>query len=413
LKALDCRRPRLHNAVGSVFPQFAPMNSAQTQNRETQSYWRRVAVTMSLSLFVCFSQVSAAAAQVGQPKRITSVWTATTAQGSRVHVVSDSPVNDYEGYTRGGQFYVKIPFADLPEARGSLLGRGFDDVKIQRYGDGIIITFRLQPGTAARVEQAANRLEVVFTTPGGPRNGVAGARETDDVMGAGGRTMSDSVGQSPATSPSSSGGGVDGRKAGRDNRNSGSSEKSGPTRPNERTPSPSPSPSVSHTTAASPAAPGLSSSASPGGSPASRATPRSSESSNRPSPTVTPNRAASSTDNDWKSRVHYWRVWAELNWVPIVIGVLIALALLVLLFFWRAAKRARGDAAEAAPASLEAVAVASPSPTREAAQSVSAAPIAAGPTQSPAARQTYSSKVAPSEQFEQQGEEPEREVFEL
>jgi len=384
----------------AAFP-LAPMNSSQTQNRESQRYWRRVAATLSLSFFVWFCQAPVAAAQVEKPKRITSVWTATNAQGSRVHVVSDSPVNDYEGYTRGGHFYVKIPFADLPAARGSLLGRGFDDVKIQRYGDGIIITFRLQPGTAARVEQAANRLEVVFTTPGGPRSGVAGARETDDVVGAGVRTISDSAGQSPATLPSSGSGGVDGRKAGRDNRNSASSEKSGPTRPNERTPSPSPSPSISHAAAVSTPAKGLSNSASPGGSSASR---------------PTPNRAASSTDNDWKSRTHYWRVWAELNWVPIMIGIVIVLALLVLLFFWRAAKRTHGDAAdrpEPAPAPLEAVAVASPSPTSEAAPSVSAASIAAGQTQSPAARQTYSSKVVPSEQVEHQGEEPEREVFEL
>jgi hypothetical protein len=99
-----------------------------------------------------------------------------------------------------------------------------------------------------------------------------------------------------------------------------------------------------------------------------------------------------------------------------MVGVLIALALLVVLFFWRAAKRSRGDAAdwaEPTQAPSETVAVASPSPNSEAAQSVSAAPIAAGQTQAPAAGHTNSSNATPSEEVKHQGEEPEREVFEL
>src|SRR5467141_31727 len=134
------------------------MNSSPIKNSSKDR--RKVAVTLSLSLLVSLS-LRPAIAQLRSPKRITSVWTATTADGSRVHVLADSPVNDYEAYTRGGRFYVKIPLADLPSARGSLLGRGFDDVQIQRYGDGIILSFRLQPGTAAHVQQNFNRLEII------------------------------------------------------------------------------------------------------------------------------------------------------------------------------------------------------------------------------------------------------------
>jgi hypothetical protein len=432
------------------------MNSSQTQNRGLQSARCRVAVTLSLSLLVFFTLLPATA-QVRTPKRITSVWTATTAEGSRVHVVSDSPVNDYEGYTRGGRFYVKIPLADLPTARGSLLGRGFDDVQIQRYGDGIIISFRLQPGTSARVEQAANQLEVVFTTPGGSRSAVAGARDIDEATRTRARRTSDSAGPSPTTMPLSSGGsrserrpsgprhvrsvsesvrrpttgtsarnsntsGNQGSKPSQGNQNSSSAESSTPTRPSERTPSPSPSLHSSPTPATSPTTTpsGLSASASPVSSPASVATPRASQAASQASSQVSPAstlyNATSTQKSDWKSRAHYWKVWAELNWVPITVGVVIALAVLVLLFFWRAAKRGRGDEAdraESTPAQSEKAPVASPSPGSEAAQSVSAAPVATGRTQSPAADKTHSTIATPSEHVKPQGEEQEREVFEL
>ncbi|MCU1267161.1 MAG: hypothetical protein JWM21_3479 [Acidobacteria bacterium] len=427
------------------------MNSSQTQHSGSQSNRRGTVLTLSLSLVVCFNLLPVIA-QVRSPKRITSVWTATTAEGSRVHVVSDAPVNDYEGYTRGGRFYVKIPLADLPTARGSLLGRGFDDVQIQRYGDGIIISFRLQPGTSARVEQAANRLEIVFTTPAGSRSAVAGARETDDANRTRARRIADSAGPSPATSPASAreersirrpsghrhlrsgagavgttsrvetarnsgSSGVKGSKPERDSRNSGPAEKGTPTRPNTEVSSGA-STSARPTPAATPTRTpsSLSGSASPAGTPASVATPRPSESYSQLSSSPTPNKTATTRDNDWKSRAHYWRVWAELNWLPILIGVLVALALLVLLFFWRAAKRSRGDAADWDESSNETVASTKAAPeslTAGASQSVDPTPVAPVQTQTAAAGQTHSSNAAPSEQVNHQGEEAEREVFEL
>lgn len=427
------------------------MNSLQNQNLGSQSHRRRIGITLSLSLFIFFNLLPVTA-QRG-PKRITSVWTATTAQGSRVHVVSDSPINDYEGYTRGGRFYVKIPLADLPSARGSLLGRGFDDVQIQRYGDGIIISFRLQPGTLARVEQAANRLEVVFTTPGSARSAVAGARETEDATRTRARRISDSDGPASSTTPNSSSrresserrttgqrrqrptsgfvaqrttgssprnnsaSGVYGNKP-KDNGNSSASEKAAPTpaaaAKSSPTPTPvsSPSPISSPTTTPS----GRSGSASPNATPNAPATPAASEPSGQPLSVATPSKAASSKDSDWRSRVHYWRVWAELNWVPLLVGVLVVVALLVPLFFWRAAKRSRGDEPELTQTKQDAsetVAVASPSPTSDARQSAGAAASTTSQTQSPAASDNTSSNATPSEPVKHQGEEPEREVFEL
>jgi hypothetical protein len=67
--------------------------------------------------------------------------------------------------TRGQSVLRKDTQASPPATTGSLLGRGFDDVQIQRVGDGILISFRLQPATTARVEQKTNRIEIVFSIP--------------------------------------------------------------------------------------------------------------------------------------------------------------------------------------------------------------------------------------------------------
>ena len=45
----------------------------------------------------------------------------------------------------------------------------------QRSGDGTVLSFRLQPGATAHVEQRANKLDVVVTVPGGSP-GVASSR---------------------------------------------------------------------------------------------------------------------------------------------------------------------------------------------------------------------------------------------
>src|SRR5437016_3728349 len=65
----------------------------------------------------------------------------------------------------GDRFYVKIPRSEVPRAE-TVRGRGFADVKAQRTGDSTVVSFRLQPGATAHVEQRGNKLDVVFTVPG-------------------------------------------------------------------------------------------------------------------------------------------------------------------------------------------------------------------------------------------------------
>src|SRR5437016_13796283 len=66
----------------------------------------------------------------------------------------------------GDRFYVKIPRSEVPRAE-TVRGRGFADVKAQRTGDSTVLSFRLQPGATAHVEQRGNKLDVVVAVPGG------------------------------------------------------------------------------------------------------------------------------------------------------------------------------------------------------------------------------------------------------
>src|SRR5713101_3243684 len=104
----------------------------------------------------------------GKRQRVATLRSSDSPEGSRVALSSDQSLSDYEAYRRGDRFYVKIPAADVPRAE-AMRGRGFADVKVQRGADSTVISFRLQPGATAHVEQRANRLEVVFSAPGTAR----------------------------------------------------------------------------------------------------------------------------------------------------------------------------------------------------------------------------------------------------
>src|SRR5712692_698683 len=101
----------------------------------------------------------------GKRQHVATLRSSDTAEGSRVAINSDQSLSDYEAYRRGDRFYVKIPAADVPRAE-AVRGRGFADVKAQRSGDSTVVSFRLQPGATAHVEQRLNRLDVVIALPG-------------------------------------------------------------------------------------------------------------------------------------------------------------------------------------------------------------------------------------------------------
>jgi hypothetical protein len=105
------------------------------------------------------------AAQSKNQKRIFSLQIGEASEGARVTVVSDSALNDYEAFRRGDRFYVRIPSADFVAGKPGFRGDGFEDVQVQKVGDSVVVSFKLQPGATARVDQRANHLDVIFSSP--------------------------------------------------------------------------------------------------------------------------------------------------------------------------------------------------------------------------------------------------------
>lgn len=172
--SLDCKRRGSDNETGDI-PFIAPMkikflNSLILENKQRCG--------VALLLFVCLGlfALTPGAAQLRNQRRITALQLGEAAEGSRVTVVSDSPLNDYEAFRRGDRFYVKIPLADFTSALPHFRANGFEDVQVQKAGDGLIVSFKLQPGASARVDQRGNRLDVIFSAPNrSPFNNAASA----------------------------------------------------------------------------------------------------------------------------------------------------------------------------------------------------------------------------------------------
>jgi hypothetical protein len=133
-------------------------NSTVVSNR-----WRCGALFVASVCVVWIAFISIAA-QLKVQKHVTSVEMNQASEGARVTVISDSTLNDYEAFRRGDRFYVKIPLAEFSFAQPRFHGNGFDDVQVQKVGDSVVVSFKLQLGASARVEQRANRLEVIFNS---------------------------------------------------------------------------------------------------------------------------------------------------------------------------------------------------------------------------------------------------------
>ena len=125
----------------------------------------RYSIALLASLFSIWLALTPGAAQSKNQKRITSLQIGEVNEGSRVTVFSDSALNDYEAFRRGDRFYVRIPLADFTATKPGFRGDGFEDVQVQKVGDSVVVSFKLQPGATARVDQRSNRLDVIFSSP--------------------------------------------------------------------------------------------------------------------------------------------------------------------------------------------------------------------------------------------------------
>ena len=132
--------------------------------------WRCGAIFVASICLVWVAFISSSA-QLKTQRHVTSLQLGEAGTGARVIINSDLALNDYEAFRRGDHFYVKIPLAEFAFAQPGFHGNGFDDVQVQRVGDGVVISFKLQLGASAHVDQHGNRLDVIFTAPNrGQRN---------------------------------------------------------------------------------------------------------------------------------------------------------------------------------------------------------------------------------------------------
>ena len=169
-ETLDCAKRESHNLNGSP-PLYCPMK-LNSINTIFQGISRHHIVFVLVLLMLVICGISSSLAQKNPQKRITSLQFGELAEGSRVSVFSDSALSDYEAFRRGDRFYVRIPLADFTASQPNFRGDGFDDVQVQRSGDSILISFKLQLGANARVDQRSNRLDVIFTAPNSAANRV-------------------------------------------------------------------------------------------------------------------------------------------------------------------------------------------------------------------------------------------------
>ncbi|MBV9210851.1 MAG: HEAT repeat domain-containing protein, partial [Acidobacteria bacterium] len=133
-----------------------------------KNYWRLVLVALIFiaPLLLAGLRTGAEASSQAQAKKtLTRLNTSETPEGSNITITSDSPLNDYSAYRSGDRFYVLIPAADASRVANGLRGRGFADVRAQKRGNDVLLSFRLLQGATARVSQKFNRLEILITVP--------------------------------------------------------------------------------------------------------------------------------------------------------------------------------------------------------------------------------------------------------
>lgn len=312
----------------------------------------------------------------GKSPRVTTLHSRDSQEGSRVAISSDQSLNNYEAYRRGDHFYVKIPATDVPRAE-AVRGRGFADVKALRAGDSTVLSFRLQPGATAHVEQRANKLDVVVTVPGGTSTAPDRARESarssanDQFRGA----QPNLRGTAPKTANKNEVSRNNSTTVAPTDLNSNKKAASSNTAPAKATPTPVPTPSPK-------SSPTPKSGATPTPTPQKALVAKA-------SPTATPvtqTTQAQPRNDFWsrmKERGQYWILLAQLNPIPVAVGAaLLVLIIGMLLFQRRRAKATRRVKPASAPAkkvtsvpATEATATTTPesSPAFEAAMPVVAA----------------------------------------
>lgn len=355
--------------------------------------WRALTLLLAFAGFVSFILIEAGAqgrrSRPGQNvssgaspqqtprKNIASVRSMDTSDGSRVTITSDVPLNDYEAYWGGDRFFVIIPNAEITyqnvqTLQASLRGRGFQDVRIERKGNDLVFSFRMQYGFRARPEQKFNRLDIILTAPPGTTytpnantrptgtqgSGTSTANRTNTGTGTGTSVTTGGQLGSGTTAGTSTGGGLtsssgggrrtSGRWRGRSGYSGygGGGDRSGagltiPTLPSEiqasQTPSPTPLATGTPSTATTTASPGASpvtgdSTAQANASPATSLSPTPEQiARNEPPVTAPPVTSTSNTDAPAPAPTTGFAAAVRQYWLPLLIGLLVLGAIVLLM----------------------------------------------------------------------------------
>jgi hypothetical protein len=301
-------------------------------------------VVLGAAMITAQSRVSGSAQtnsnDSGKRQHVATLHSSDSPEGSRVVLSSDQSLNDYEAYRRGDRFYVKIPAAEVPRAE-ALRGRGFADVKAQRSGDNTVVSFRLQPGATAHVEQRSNKLDVVITVPGaGPAVTSNSSHEAPRPV-----TVSESNRNSNANKRNASPAAANKNVFDRSNTETARyALPSTASNSNSNATSKSNAPAASASNSA--LKPGATPIASPVVSPTAKLPdqkflPAAAQSPANQPPAATTSQPRQDRWGQMKERVNYWILLAQLNPIPVATGVGLLLLLLGLFLIRRRAKSTR------------------------------------------------------------------------
>jgi len=156
----------LPGAVSQKTPAPVSMDLESIRQTGHQYLTQRLLFILTALLALISFSIPAANAQsfttTARVKRVAPFQSFDTEEGSRVRITSDSSLDDYKVFESAGRFHILIPQADASET-DSLQGRAFVDMKVERDGSDLDISFLLQPGAKATVAQKFNRLDVTFT----------------------------------------------------------------------------------------------------------------------------------------------------------------------------------------------------------------------------------------------------------
>ncbi|HEY3580204.1 MAG TPA: hypothetical protein VGK82_06650 [Pyrinomonadaceae bacterium] len=88
--------------------------------------------------------------------------TAQVTSQSRIRVTAEAAITGYRSYRQGDRLYVIILSPVSAATDTSLQAGGFEDLQVSQQGQDLSISFRLEPGKSAAVQQKANVIEIAI-----------------------------------------------------------------------------------------------------------------------------------------------------------------------------------------------------------------------------------------------------------